>query len=331
MIRTSWEGMAGESISGTRAAAPWRVASWGANCPWPAKRPVRVLVVDDHADVRFLVRAILGDAGPDVACAREARPSASRGRGRAEPARDRDVVVLDARMPAWTASRSPAMLLDRRPGLPILLCTASWSTSPPRARARPASACISKDPLRGDPRAKALHASAGQARVAAPASARDDLLERHDAAQAAVARRPPSARRARAAARSRAAPRAARRRAPGRPRRRSTSSRTGGRSPASRRAARRLAVGEPGEAPVAPRRPRTTASPGSAGSSPRRRASAGRSAGIVTGSASMMSATVTPSSRVGERRLERSPRAPTAEQPAEHRRTRAVAARSPST
>ena len=38
----------------------------------PLKRPVRVLVVDDHADVRFLVRAILRDAGPDVEFAGEA-------------------------------------------------------------------------------------------------------------------------------------------------------------------------------------------------------------------------------------------------------------------
>src|SRR5215212_3038762 len=66
--------------------------------PGSTQRPVRVLVVDDHADVRFLVRAILQDAGPDVAYAGEA---ASAGEAVAAlDALEPDVVVLDARMPA---------------------------------------------------------------------------------------------------------------------------------------------------------------------------------------------------------------------------------------
>jgi len=42
----------------------------------PDQLPVRVLVVDDHADVRFLVRAILEDAGPAVVHAGEASGAA---------------------------------------------------------------------------------------------------------------------------------------------------------------------------------------------------------------------------------------------------------------
>ncbi len=53
--------------------APPLSSYWGTNMTHdPAQRPVRVLVVDDHADVRFLLHAILEDAGPDVAFAGEA-------------------------------------------------------------------------------------------------------------------------------------------------------------------------------------------------------------------------------------------------------------------
>ena len=63
----------------------------------PSTSPVRVLVVDDHADVRFLVRAILDDAGPELEFAGEApgARAALEALERVEP----DVVVLDARMP----------------------------------------------------------------------------------------------------------------------------------------------------------------------------------------------------------------------------------------
>src|SRR5687767_5334441 len=83
----------------------------------PAQRSVRVLVVDDHADVRFLVRTILQDAGPAVTYAGEA---ASAGEAVAAlEAHEPDVVVLDARMPAVDGFETAAMLLERRPGLPI--------------------------------------------------------------------------------------------------------------------------------------------------------------------------------------------------------------------
>ena len=117
-------------------------------CP---QRPVRVLVVDDHADVRFLVRAILADAGPGVVFAGEAASAAEAvaALGSAQP----DVVVLDARMPAVDGFETAAMLLERRPGLPILLCSAIVDDEVRRrAEAAGIAACLSKDHFEAIPR-----------------------------------------------------------------------------------------------------------------------------------------------------------------------------------
>ncbi len=110
----------------------------------PSTHPVRVLVVDDHADVRFLVHAILDDAGPDVQFAGEASyaEEAVREVERLEP----DVVVLDARMPGFDGYETAAMLLGARPGLPILLCSAIVDRETrDLARAAGITACLSKD------------------------------------------------------------------------------------------------------------------------------------------------------------------------------------------
>ena len=152
----------------------------------------------------------------------------------------------------------------------------------------------------------ASHAAVAPAPRPRPAQRARDLLERDHAAQAALGvdrhqRAEPPQRLGR-----RAAPRAARRPrtlAVGAPRRRRSRTRhraallergvlDRARGARARRSGRR------------PRRPRTSPSPGSAGSSPRRPARPAASAGIVTGSASMMSATVTPSSRSVNARLD---------------------------
>jgi CheY-like chemotaxis protein len=110
----------------------------------PFKPPVRVLIVDDHADVRFLVRVILGDAGPDVEFAGEA--SGAHEAIDALEAAQPDVVVLDARMPGVDGFEAAAMLLERRPGLPILLCSAIVDDEiRTRAEAAGIAACLSKD------------------------------------------------------------------------------------------------------------------------------------------------------------------------------------------
>ena len=112
--------------------------------PGPSQRPVRVLVVDDHADVRFLVRVILEDAAPDVVFAGDA-PGAEEAVAALEEL-DPDVVVLDARMPRVDGFEAAGMLLERRPGLPILLCSAIVDDEiRSRAQAAGIAACLSKD------------------------------------------------------------------------------------------------------------------------------------------------------------------------------------------
>ena len=105
---------------------------------------VRTLIVDDHADVRFLIRTIVQDAGPPLEVVGEADG--------AEAALERldalapDVVVMDARMPRIDGFEAAPMLLARRPGLPIVLCTA-WVDDDVRRRAADAGirAVLSKD------------------------------------------------------------------------------------------------------------------------------------------------------------------------------------------
>ena len=117
----------------------------------PPRRPVRVLVVDDHADVRFLVRAILDDAAPAVAYAGEA--SGAEEAVAALEELEPDVVVLDARLPAVDGYEAAAMLLERRPGLPILLCSAIVDDEVrERAAAAGIAACLSKDHFEAIPR-----------------------------------------------------------------------------------------------------------------------------------------------------------------------------------
>jgi CheY-like chemotaxis protein len=119
-----------------------------------------VLVVDDHADVRFLVRAILEDAGPEVVFAGEAS-----GAEEALAALEElgpDVVVLDARMPRVDGFEAAAMLLERRPGLPILLCSAIVDDEiRSRAEAAGIAACLSKDHFEAIPRMVAELARGG--------------------------------------------------------------------------------------------------------------------------------------------------------------------------
>jgi CheY-like chemotaxis protein len=112
---------------------------------------VRVLVVDDHADVRFLIHAILDDAGPGVEFAGEAAcaDEAVRQLVALEP----DVVVLDARMPGVDGYEAASMLLETRPDLPILLCSAIVDDRTRElAQAAGIADCLSKDHFEEIPR-----------------------------------------------------------------------------------------------------------------------------------------------------------------------------------
>src|SRR4051812_45356039 len=106
--------------------------------------PVRVMVVDDHAEVRRLIRLILEDAGPPVSLVAEA--------GGAQEALERldaaepDVGVLDARMPGVDGFEAAPLILGPRPGQRILLCSAIVDDEiRSRAAAAGIAACLSKD------------------------------------------------------------------------------------------------------------------------------------------------------------------------------------------
>jgi DNA-binding NarL/FixJ family response regulator len=81
---------------------------------------IRVMVVDDASDVRFLVRVILGDHEDleivaEAATAQEALDAFDD----AAP----DVAIVDARMPMVDGYELSRELLIRRPGFPIALLT----------------------------------------------------------------------------------------------------------------------------------------------------------------------------------------------------------------
>jgi DNA-binding NarL/FixJ family response regulator len=106
--------------------------------------PVRILVMDDHADVRFLIRAIMEDAAEDVEVVAEADGIES---GLAQlDAAEPEVVVMDARMPRVDGFEAAPILLARRPTLALILCT-GWVDDDVRRRAAAAgfAAVVSKD------------------------------------------------------------------------------------------------------------------------------------------------------------------------------------------
>lgn len=100
------------------------------------------MVVDDQEDVRVLVRAYVEREGVEVVAEADGVDQALDCLEAAAP----DVVLLDARMPLVDGFEAAPMLLERRPGLKIVLLTALVDDQV-RARAREAgiSACLSKD------------------------------------------------------------------------------------------------------------------------------------------------------------------------------------------
>src|SRR3954453_21514030 len=115
------------------------------------------MIVDDHADVRFLLRAIVDDADEDVVVA-----GGDDGGGRASDAVraalqsidgvDPDVVILDAVMPIVSGIEAAPMILARRPGQSILLCSALVDDDVrDKAEAAGIAACVSKDDMEAIP------------------------------------------------------------------------------------------------------------------------------------------------------------------------------------
>jgi CheY-like chemotaxis protein len=108
------------------------------------------MIVDDHADVRFLLRAIVEDADEDVVVAGEA--DGVRAALESIDAVDPDVVVLDAVMPGVSGIEAAPMILARRPDQKILLCSAMIDDEV-REQAEHAGIadCVSKDDMEAIP------------------------------------------------------------------------------------------------------------------------------------------------------------------------------------
>jgi DNA-binding NarL/FixJ family response regulator len=82
--------------------------------------PIRVLVVDDQSDARFLIGVILGDHD-DMQIVAEAG-SAAEALEQFDAAAP-DVAIVDLRMPAVDGLELSRLLLERRPDLPIAILT----------------------------------------------------------------------------------------------------------------------------------------------------------------------------------------------------------------
>ena len=116
-----------------------------------ALMPVRLMIVDDHESVRELLRAIVEDAPEDVVVSGEAE-----GAEQALATIDRvdpDVVILDALMPVVGGFEAAPLILERRPGQKILLCSAVVDAEVcDRAERIGIAACLSKDDMEAIPR-----------------------------------------------------------------------------------------------------------------------------------------------------------------------------------
>ena len=121
-------------------------------------QPVRVMVVDDAADARFLITLILGDHD-DIEVVAEADGAAAALEQLAvtEP----QVALLDARMPAVDGFELAGSLLAARPGLRVAILTSMVDdVIDGRAREAGAHACWSKEDLETLP--DAVRALAGR-------------------------------------------------------------------------------------------------------------------------------------------------------------------------
>jgi DNA-binding NarL/FixJ family response regulator len=106
--------------------------------------PVRTLIVDDHAGARFLIRAVIADAGVDVEVVGEAA-SVDAALALVDELAP-DVVVLDARLPRVDGFEAAPLFVGR--GVAVVMCSALVD-EPVRARASAAGAVgvVSKDRL----------------------------------------------------------------------------------------------------------------------------------------------------------------------------------------
>jgi DNA-binding NarL/FixJ family response regulator len=108
------------------------------------------MIVDDHSDVRFLIRAIVDDATEDVEVVGEA--DGVRAALESIDAANPDVVVLDAVMPVVSGVEAAPLILARRPAQKILLCSALVDDELRAQAARAGiTAVVSKDHMEAIP------------------------------------------------------------------------------------------------------------------------------------------------------------------------------------
>ncbi len=107
---------------------------------------IRVLLVDDEADVRLVMRVGLGLANDGLVVVGEAADGESALRMADEL--DPTIVVLDHRMPGLSGLETAAQLLHRRPGQRVMLCSAFLDDSlREQARLAGIPRCIQKHDL----------------------------------------------------------------------------------------------------------------------------------------------------------------------------------------
>jgi two-component system, chemotaxis family, protein-glutamate methylesterase/glutaminase len=112
---------------------------------------VRLMIVDDRGDVRDLLRAIVEDAAEDVVVSGEA--AGARAALDAIDRVDPDVVVLDAFLPDLSGLEAAPLILERRPGQVIVLCTGILDEEVcDRAEEVGIAACLPKEDLDTIPR-----------------------------------------------------------------------------------------------------------------------------------------------------------------------------------
>jgi CheY-like chemotaxis protein len=108
--------------------------------------PIRALIVDDHRDIRALIRLLIEEANDELSVGGEAA-SAIEALEQLDEV-DPTVVLLDYKMPDVDGLEAAERILARRPRQPIVLCTALLDDQlRERARAAGIVACLSKGEL----------------------------------------------------------------------------------------------------------------------------------------------------------------------------------------
>ena len=114
--------------------------------------PINVVIVDDEADIRDLLRIVIEGSGEAIVVCGEARDGNEALRVIDESAPD--IVVLDERMPGMTGCETAAEIMRRRPLACIILCSAYVDTElKRRAEAAGVRLCVPKGDITRIPEA----------------------------------------------------------------------------------------------------------------------------------------------------------------------------------